>query len=71
VALASPDEVDAELEGWLRDAYDARGLTVDPLAGDHRRADAVAVEDHQVGVAARVRAGRGGPPRPRARRARR
>jgi hypothetical protein len=24
VALASPDEVDAELEGWLRDAYDAR-----------------------------------------------
>jgi predicted transport protein len=25
VALASPDEIDAELEGWLRDAYDARG----------------------------------------------
>ena len=25
VALATPDEVDAELEGWLRDAYDARG----------------------------------------------
>jgi len=24
VALASPDEVDAELEGWLRAAYDAR-----------------------------------------------
>jgi Domain of unknown function (DUF5655) len=25
VALASPDEVDAELEAWLRDAYEARG----------------------------------------------
>jgi hypothetical protein len=25
VALASPDDVDAELEGWLRAAYDARG----------------------------------------------
>jgi len=25
VALASQDEVDAELEGWLRAAYDARG----------------------------------------------
>jgi predicted transport protein len=25
VALSSPDEVDAELEAWLREAYDARG----------------------------------------------
>ena len=25
VALAAPEEVDAELEGWLRDAYAARG----------------------------------------------
>ena len=25
VALAAPGDVDAELEGWLRDAYDARG----------------------------------------------
>ena len=25
VALGAPEEVDAELEGWLRDAYEARG----------------------------------------------
>lgn len=25
VALGAPEDVDAELEGWLRDAYDARG----------------------------------------------
>ena len=25
VALFSPDDVDAELEGWLREAYEARG----------------------------------------------
>lgn len=25
VALAAVEDVDAELEGWLRDAYDARG----------------------------------------------
>jgi Domain of unknown function (DUF5655) len=25
VALAAPEDVDAELEGWLRDAYEARG----------------------------------------------
>ena len=25
VGLAAVEDVDAELEGWLRDAYDARG----------------------------------------------
>jgi hypothetical protein len=38
VALTAPEEVDAELEGWLRDAYNRARVTVDPAAGDHRRA---------------------------------
>ena len=52
VGLEAVEDVDAELEGLAARRLRRARLTVDPAPGDHRRADAVAVEHDEVGVVA-------------------